>query len=70
MYNIYNYTMSYIYSYFVRPSVVSNFFMEGITYIYTMLYIYSCGAKGSKDFGQFHIRPKAYTEEEELPEEE
>ena len=60
----------HIYSYFVRPSVMSNFFMEGITYIYIPCYIYSCGAKGSKDSGPFHIRPKAYTEEEELPEDE
>ena len=29
-----------------------------------------CGAKGSKDSGPFHIRPKAYAEEEELPKDE
>ena len=28
------------------------------------------GAKGSKNSGPFHIRPKAYAEEEELPEDE
>ena len=33
-------------------------------------YIYKCGAKGSKDSGPFHIRPKAYAEEEELSEDE
>ena len=31
----------HIYSYFERPSVASNFFMEGITYIYIPCYIYS-----------------------------
>ena len=31
----------HIYSYFERPSVASNFFMEGITYIYITCYIYS-----------------------------
>ena len=29
-----------------------------------------CGAKGSRDFGPFHIKPKAHTEEEEVPENE
>ena len=29
-----------------------------------------CGAKGSKDSGPFHIRPKAHAEEEESPEDE
>ena len=29
-----------------------------------------CGAKGSKDSGPFHIKPKAHAEEEELPEDE
>ena len=29
-----------------------------------------CGAKGSKDSDPFHIKLKAYTEEEELPEDE
>ena len=29
-----------------------------------------CGAKGSRDSGPFHIKPKAYTEEEEMPEDE
>ena len=29
-----------------------------------------CGAKGSKDSSLFHIRPKAYAEEEELPKDE
>ena len=27
-----------------------------------------CGAKGSGDFGPFDIKPKAYAEEEEVPE--
>ena len=27
-----------------------------------------CGAKGFWDFGPFHIKPKAYAEEEEMPE--
>ena len=30
----------------------------------------SCGAKGSKDSGPFHIKPKTHAEEEELPEDE
>ena len=29
-----------------------------------------CRAKGSKESSPFHIRPKAYAEEEELPEDE
>ena len=29
-----------------------------------------CGAKGSKDSGPFHIRPKTHAEEEEFPEDE
>ena len=29
-----------------------------------------CGAKGSKDSDPFHIKLKAYTEEEELPDDE
>ena len=29
-----------------------------------------CGAKGSKDSDLFHIKPKAYAEREELPEDE
>ena len=29
-----------------------------------------CGAKGSGDFGPFHIKPKTYTEEEEMLEDE
>ena len=29
-----------------------------------------CGAKGSKDSGPFHIKPKAYAKEEEIPENE
>ena len=29
-----------------------------------------CGVKGSKDSGPFHIKPKAYAEEEEVPEDE
>ena len=29
-----------------------------------------CGAKGSKDSGPFHIKPKAHAEEEEMPEDE
>ena len=29
-----------------------------------------CGAKGSKDSGPFHIKPKAHAKEEELPEDE
>ena len=29
-----------------------------------------CGAKGAKDSSPFHIKPKAYAEEEELPEDE
>ena len=29
-----------------------------------------CGAKGSRDFGLFHIKPKAHAEEEEMPEDE
>ena len=32
-------------------------------------YIYKRGAKGSKDSGPFHIKPKAHAEEEEMPEE-
>ena len=28
------------------------------------------GPKGSKDFGQFHIKPKALAKEEEVPEDE
>ena len=27
-----------------------------------------CGAKGSRDFDLFHIKPKAHAEEEEMPE--
>ena len=27
-----------------------------------------CGAKGSKDSGPFHIKPKAHANEEEVPE--
>ena len=27
-----------------------------------------CGAKGSKDSGPFHIKPKAHAKEEEVPE--
>ena len=29
-----------------------------------------CGAKGSRDSGPFHIKPKAHAEEEEMPEDE
>ena len=29
-----------------------------------------CGAKGSRDFDPFHIKPKAHDEEEEMPEDE
>ena len=29
-----------------------------------------CGTKGSKDSDPFHIKLKAYTKEEELPEDE
>ena len=29
-----------------------------------------CGAKGSRDFDPFHIKPKTHTEEEEVPEDE
>ena len=29
-----------------------------------------CGAKGSKDSGPFHIKPKAHAEEEEMPKDE
>ena len=29
-----------------------------------------CGAKGSRDSGPFHIKSKAYTKEEEMPEDE
>ena len=29
-----------------------------------------CGAKGSGDFGPFHVKPKAHTEEEEMSEDE
>ena len=29
-----------------------------------------CGAKGSRDSGSFHIKPKAHAEEEEMPEDE
>ena len=29
-----------------------------------------CGAKGSGDPSPFHIKPKAYVEEEEMPEDE
>ena len=29
-----------------------------------------CGAKGSKDSGPFHIKPKTHAENEELPEDE
>ena len=28
------------------------------------------GPKGSRDFGSFHIKPKAHAEEEEVPEDE
>ena len=28
------------------------------------------GPKGSRDFGQFHIKPKALAKEEEVPEDE
>ena len=28
------------------------------------------GPKGSRDFGPFHIKPKAHAEEEEVPEDE
>ena len=34
------------------------------------LYIYICGAKGSRDSGPFHIKPKAHAEEKEMPEDE
>ena len=30
----------------------------------------TCGAKGSRDSGSFHIKPKAHAEEEEMPEDE
>ena len=29
-----------------------------------------CGAKGSRDSGPFHIKPKAHVEEEEMPKDE
>ena len=29
-----------------------------------------CGAKGSRDFDPFHIKPKAHAEEEEMPKDE
>ena len=29
-----------------------------------------CGAKGSRDFGLFHIKPKTHAKEEEMPEDE
>ena len=29
-----------------------------------------CGAKGSRDSGPFHIKPKAHVEKEEMPEDE
>ena len=29
-----------------------------------------CGAKGSRDFGPFHIKPKAHAKEEEMPDDE
>ena len=29
-----------------------------------------CGAKGSRDFDPFHIKPKTHAEEEEMPEDE
>ena len=29
-----------------------------------------CGAKGSRDPGSFHIKPKAHAKEEEMPEDE
>ena len=29
-----------------------------------------CGAKGSRDSDPFHIKPKTYTEEEEVPKDE
>ena len=29
-----------------------------------------CGAKGSRNSGPFHIKPKAHAEEEEMPEDE
>ena len=29
-----------------------------------------CGAKGSRDSGPFHIKPKTHAEEEEVPEDE
>ena len=29
-----------------------------------------CGAKGSRDFGPFHIKSKTHAEEEEVPENE
>ena len=29
-----------------------------------------CGAKGFRDFGLFHIKPKTHAEEEEVPEDE
>ena len=29
-----------------------------------------CGAKGSRDSDPFHIKPKTYAEEEEVPEDE
>ena len=28
------------------------------------------GPEGSRDFGPFHFKPKAYAEEEEMPEDE
>ena len=34
------------------------------------IYIYICGAKGFGNLNQFHIKPKAHAEEEEMPEDE
>ena len=32
--------------------------------------LHNCGAKGSRDSGPFHIKPKAHVKEEEMPEDE
>ena len=34
------------------------------------IYIYICGAKGFRDSGPFHIKPKVHAKEEEMPKDE
>ena len=43
---------------------------EVSAYLYIYIYIYIVGPKGSKGFGPFHFKPKGYTKEEEVPEDE